>query len=373
MDTNNNTKKKNKRRIVIKVGTSSLIKADTGVIHLSQLAKICEQITELQKSSEFQCAIVTSGAVGAGMLQLGIKEKPKELQKRQALAAIGQAHLMHYYEDMFATLGVKTAQVLLTLENLSQKSQYSRAMNTFSSLFDYDVVPIVNENDTVAVEELRFGDNDTLSAHVASLISAEYLFLFTDVDGLYTSNPMKDPNAKRIQVVDDINKLMSEVDVASGAGSAGGTGGMVTKLTAARIASAAGCKTVIGKSTDMEKIVECALGLNGGKGGGEVTPSLNSKEYTLFLAAADAAKGKKRWMLSVPVKDHVRVNKEGEEDIKSGEPLLVKNVLVSDSNGTKSSSSNGYKVQDCIIVEDEEGREIARAIVKLQRGGFGPS
>ena len=159
MDTN--TKKKKKRRIVIKVGTSSLIKADTGVIHLSQLAKICEQITELQKSSEFQCAIVTSGAVGAGMLQLGIKEKPKELQKRQALAAIGQAHLMHYYEDMFATLGVKTAQVLLTLENLSQKSQYNRAMNTFSSLFDYDVIPIVNENDTVAVEELRFGDNDT--------------------------------------------------------------------------------------------------------------------------------------------------------------------------------------------------------------------
>ena len=129
----------------------------------------------------------------------------------------------------------KTAQVLLTLENLSQKSQYNRAMNTFfSSLFDYDVVPIVNENDTVAIEELRFGDNDTLSAHVASLISAEYLFLFTDVDGLYSSNPMKDPNAKRIQVVDDINKLMSEVDVASGAGSAGGTGGMVTKLTAAR-------------------------------------------------------------------------------------------------------------------------------------------
>ena len=294
---------------------------------------------------------MTSGAVGAGMLQLGIKEKPKELQKRQALAAIGQAHLMHYYEDMFATLGVKTAQVLLTLENLTQKSQYNRAMNTFSSLFDYDVVPIVNENDTVAIEELRFGDNDTLSAHVASLISAEYLFLLTDVDGLYTSNPMKDPNARRIQVVDDINKLMSEVDVASGAGSAGGTGGMVTKLTAARIASAAGCKTVIGKSTEMEKIIDCALGLRAGG-------NSDNKEYTLFLAAADAAKGKKRWMLSLPVKDRVRVNKEGEEDIKSGEPLLVKNVLVDDASNTIS-----FKVQDCIIVEDEEGREIARAIV----------
>jgi len=346
---------KQRRRIVIKVGTSSLIKADTGVIHLSQLAKICEQITELQKSNEFQCAIVTSGAVGAGMLQLGIKEKPKELQKRQALAAIGQAHLMHYYEDMFATLGVKTAQVLLTLENLTQKSQYNRAMNTFSSLFDYNVVPIVNENDTVAIEELRFGDNDTLSAHVASLISAEYLFLLTDVDGLYTSNPMKDPNARRIQVVDDINKLMSKVDVASGAGSAGGTGGMVTKLTAARIASAAGCKTVIGKSTEMEKIIDCALGLRAGDNN-------NNKEYTLFLAAADAAKGKKRWMLSLPVKDRVRVNKEGEEDIKSGEPLLVKNVLVGDASNNNN-NNNSFKVQDCIIVEDEEGREIARAIV----------
>ena len=122
---------------------------------------------------------------------------------------------------------------------------------------------------------------------------------------------MKDPNAKRIQVVDDINKLMSEVDVASGAGSAGGTGGMLTKLTSREIASAAGCKTVIGRSTEMKKVVECALGLNG------VNPH-EKKEYTLFLAAMDAAKGKKRWMLSVPVKDRARVNKEGEEDIKSG-------------------------------------------------------
>ena len=361
VDNNNknieNTTTKKKTRIVIKVGTSSLIKADTGVIHLSQLALLCEQITHLQNSGKFQCLIVTSGAVGAGMLQLQIKEKPRELQKRQALAAIGQAHLMHYYEDMFQTLGVKTAQVLLTLENLSQKSQYNRAMNTFSSLFDYNVVPIVNENDTVAIEELKFGDNDTLSAHVASLISAEYLFLFTDVDGLYTSNPTKDVNAKRVQVVDDINKLMSEVDVASGAGSAGGTGGMITKLTAARIASAAGCKTVIGKSTHMQKIIDSVL-LNKNIDGEE-------KPYTVFLAALDAARGKKRWMLSVAVKGRVRVNKEGEEDIKSGDPLLMKNVIVvesSDADDGYSASKWTFKMQDCIIVEDENGREIARAI-----------
>ena len=129
----------------------------------------------------------------------------------------------------------------------------------------------------------------------------------------------------------------------------------MTKLTAARIASAAGCKTVIGKSTEMEKIIDFALGLRAGDNN-------NNKEYTLFLAAADAAKGKKRWMLSLPVKDRVRVNKEGEEDIKSGEPLLVKNVLVGDASNNNN-NNNSFKVQDCIIVEDEEGREIARAIV----------
>jgi glutamate 5-kinase len=146
--------------------------------------------------------------------------------------------------------------VLLTLENLSNRKQYVRARNTFTALFDMGVVPIVNENDTVAVEELRFGDNDTLSAQVAALVEAQWLFLLTDVDGLYTSNPNTDPDAVRIEVVENINEL--EVDV-GGAGSSVGTGGMVTKLTAARIACAAGCKTIVCLSANMEADVEAAV------------------------------------------------------------------------------------------------------------------
>ena len=127
--------------------------------------------------------MVSSGAVGAGMFRMGLSEKPKEVAKKQALAAVGQVHLMRYYEDIFNTIGVKCAQVLLTLENLSNRKQYVRARNTFNALFDMGVVPVVNENDCVAVEELRFGDNDTLSAQVAALCEAQWLFLLTDVDG----------------------------------------------------------------------------------------------------------------------------------------------------------------------------------------------
>ena len=165
---------------------------------------------------------------------MGLTEKPKEVAK-QALAAVSQVHLMRYYEDIFNTIGIKCAQVLLTLENLSNRKQYVRARNTFAALFEMGCVPIVNENDTVAVEELRFGDNDTLSAQVAALVEARWLFLLTDVDGLHANPHTID--AVRIETVENINEL--DVDL-GGAGSSVGTGGMITKLTAARIACAAG-------------------------------------------------------------------------------------------------------------------------------------
>jgi glutamate 5-kinase len=170
---------------------------------------------------------------------------------------------------------LKCAQVLLTLGNLSDRKQYVRAKNTFAALLDMGVVPIVNENDTVAVEELRFGDNDTLSAQVAALVEAKWLFLLTDVEGLYTANPGTNPDARLIEVVDNINDL--NVDV-GGAGTSVGTGGMVTKLTAARIACAAGCKTIVCLSSRMDGVEAAVLE---GVGVG-----------TAFLPAKKAAKGK---------------------------------------------------------------------------------
>ena len=248
--------------VVVKVGTSSLLR--DGVLHLSQICAMCETVSRLHKRG-LNVVIVSSGAVGAGMFKMGFDEKPKEVAKKQALAAVGQVHLMRHYEDIFSTIGLKCAQVLLTLGNLSDRKQYVRAKNTFAALLDMGVVPIVNENDTVAVEELRFGDNDTLSAQVAALVEAKWLFLLTDVEGLYTANPGTNPDARLIEVVDNINDL--NVDV-GGAGTSVGTGGMVTKLTAARIACAAGCKTIVCLSSRMDGVEAAVL-----EGVGVGTPS----------------------------------------------------------------------------------------------------
>ena len=324
--------------VVIKVGTSSLLRQEAGTLHLSQICTLCETVARLHKHG-IRVVLVSSGAVGAGMFRMGLTEKPKEVAKKQALAAVGQVHLMRYYEDIFNTIGIKCAQVLLTLENLSNRKQYVRARNTFAALFEMGIVPVVNENDTVAVEELKFGDNDTLSAQVAALVDARWLFLLTDVDGLYTSNPNTDPNAKRIEVVENINDL--DVDV-GGAGSSVGTGGMVTKLTAARIACAAGCKTIVCLSANLETDVEAAV-LEGKSVG------------TAFLPAKKAAKGKKKWLLAVPVRGEIRVNQHGEKAVLRGMPLLMTHV-------TRVSENDSFRVQECVTVCDVDGNELARGL-----------
>lgn len=314
-----------------------MLRASAGTLHLSQICSLCETVSRL-RSHGIRVVLVSSGAVGAGMFRLGISEKPKEVAKKQALAAVGQVHLMRYYEDIFNTIGIKCAQVLLTLENLSNRKQYVRARNTFAALFDMGVVPIVNENDTVAVEELRFGDNDTLSAQVAALVEAQWLFLLTDVDGLYTANPATDPSATRIETVENINDL--DVDV-GGAGTSVGTGGMVTKLTAARIACAAGCKTIVCLSANLERDIEKAV-VEGASVG------------TAFLPAKEGARGKKKWLLAVPVRGRVVVGVKGAKAVLRGAPLLLIHVL--------DVAEGEFRVQECVAIEDEDGNELARGL-----------
>lgn len=314
-----------------------MLRASAGTLHLSQICSLCETVSRL-RSHGIRVVLVSSGAVGAGMFRLGISEKPKEVAKKQALAAVGQVHLMRYYEDIFNTIGIKCAQVLLTLENLSNRKQYVRARNTFAALFDMGVVPIVNENDTVAVEELRFGDNDTLSAQVAALVEAQWLFLLTDVDGLYTANPATDPSATRIETVENINDL--DVDV-GGAGTSVGTGGMVTKLTAARIACAAGCKTIVCLSANLERDIEKAV-VEGASVG------------TAFLPAKEGARGKKKWLLAVPVRGRVVVGVKGAKAVLRGAPLLLIHVV--------DVAEGEFRVQECVAIEDEDGNELARGL-----------
>ena len=276
-------------RVVLKVGTSSLVSEGAGGGgQIARLSGVCEAAARL-RGEGFEVVIVSSGAVGIGAETLGLQEPPKDLARKQALAAVGQGRLMGIYDNVFSAIRVKCAQVLLTLENLADESQYNNVKNTFEELFRYGIVPIVNENDTVAVKELRFGDNDTLSAQVANLVGANWLFLLTDVDALYTSNPSTNTGALPIRVVEDLNALKADV---GSAGSSFGTGGMYTKLVAARLAAAGGCHTVICISSRPDEIPKI---LNGEPLGTVILP----------LPQPAQARGRKRWILGVPAKGEV--------------------------------------------------------------------
>jgi len=227
-----------KHKQVIKVGTSSLIHPEHDTLNLVNLAAICETVKDLRVQGH-HVVLVSSGAVGVGCQRLGLPGRPARLAQKQALAAVGQVHLMRHYADLFAALGLTCAQVLLTLDNLANRDQYVNARNTFHELLAYGAVPVVNENDTVAVQELRFGDNDTLSAQVAALVGADHLFLLTDVDALYTGDPRTDPSATPVWEVEDIRALAGGIADAGGAATAGTGGGGGGPSAAAAPGSAA--------------------------------------------------------------------------------------------------------------------------------------
>ncbi|KAK4981290.1 Glutamate 5-kinase [Elasticomyces elasticus] len=231
--------------IVIKLGTSSIIDEKTHQPLLSILSTIVETAVSLHKEGH-KVVIVSSGAIGIALRRMNLDRRPKHLPKVQALAAIGQCHLMSLWDQLFMHLGQPVAQILLTRNDIADRTQYLNAQNTFVELLNMGVIPIVNENDTLSVTEIKFGDNDTLSAITAGMVQADYLFLMTDVDCLYDKNPRTNPDAKAIEVVEDIADL--EADVSS-AGSALGTGGMSTKIVAARLATSAGVTTIITRSS----------------------------------------------------------------------------------------------------------------------------
>ncbi|RVX74813.1 hypothetical protein B0A52_01090 [Exophiala mesophila] len=231
--------------IVIKIGTSSIVDEKTHEPILSILSLIVETAIKLRRDGH-RVVLVSSGAIGVGLQRMKMSKRPKHLAQVQALAAIGQSRLMSIWDSLFTHMNQPVAQILLTRNDIADRSQYLNAQNTLAETLSMGVVPIVNENDTLAVSEIKFGDNDTLSAITAAMVHADYLFLMTDVEALYDSNPRKFPDAKPILVVDDIDAL--QVDVSS-AGSALGTGGMATKIVAARLATAAGTSTIITKSS----------------------------------------------------------------------------------------------------------------------------
>lgn len=241
--------------IVIKLGTSSLVDELTREPKVAGMSRIVETCVKLRRAGH-RVVIVSSGGIAVGLKTMGLESKPKKLSQVQAIAAIGQGKLIARWDSLFKLFDQRIAQILLTRNDISDWTQYKNAQNTINELLSMGVIPIVNENDTLSVAEIKFGDNDTLSAITSALINADYLFLLTDVECLYTDDPRSNPDAKPVLVVNDLQKL--RVKTSSG-GSNVGTGGMTTKLIAADLATEAGTTMIIMKSDhpeDLMKIVE---------------------------------------------------------------------------------------------------------------------
>lgn len=240
------------KRVVVKVGTSTLT-YETGLINIRRFEKFIKVLSDLANAGR-QVVLVTSGAVGVGCGKLGLRERPEDMPSKQAAAAVGQGELMFLYDKTFTYYNHTTAQVLLTKDIVNDQGRCQHVVNTFRRLLELGVIPVVNENDTVAVEEIEFGDNDTLSAIVAELVEADALVIMSDIDGLYDANPRENPGARLIHRVETIDEDIH--CLAFGAGSARGTGGMVTKIQAAEIATSAGVDMAIVSGMNPETLYD---------------------------------------------------------------------------------------------------------------------
>jgi glutamate 5-kinase len=249
-------------RIVIKVGTSTLT-YDTGKINFTRIDKLARIISDLSNQGK-EVILVTSGAIGVGVDKLKLPERPKTIREKQAVAAVGQCELMHMYSKFFSEYGHIVAQILLTRDIVSDENCCKNVVNTFETLLEKGIIPIVNENDSVSVVEIRagqkdtFSENDTLSALVSKLIGADLLIILSDIDGFFDSDPRKNPDSKLLSVIKDITPDIESC--ADGAGTKRGTGGMVTKLKAAKIATKAGVNVVLTNGSHPEAIIDILSG-----------------------------------------------------------------------------------------------------------------
>lgn len=324
--------------LVVKIGTSSLTNPATETLALSTLGALVETLVQL-RSQGHHVVLVSSGAVGVGAARLQLKTRPRTMALKQAVAAVGQGRVMRVYDDLFTTLGQPIAQILLTRRDLMDRSSYVNAYNTFRELFELGVIPIVNENDTVAVEELKFGDNDTLSALVANLVEANWLFLLTDVDHLYSADPRTHPDAQPILQVTVAELANLQVD-AGDRGSPWGTGGMMTKLTAARIATSAGVRTAILRGTQPSNISKILQGDPVG---------------TQFAAKPRVENARKRWIVhGMVVKGQLYLDDGAIRAIsQQGKSLLAAGII---------KTQGDFQASEAVTLCNHQGQEVARGI-----------
>ena len=251
-------KLKDKSRIVIKIGSSSLTHKDTGRLDLIKLEILVREISDLRNQGK-EVVLVSSGAIAVGRQALGFSERPAKTEEKQACASVGQARLMMIYQKLFSEYNQLCSQILMTKSTIVNNLNRHNAFNTFQELLKMGVIPIVNENDTVSTYEIHFGDNDTLSAIVASLVEADLLILLSDIDGLYTDDPNTNPEARFVDTVEHLDTHLLEMGKSTSSSSVG-TGGMASKLNAAKLAGASGCDMVIANGKDFHVIHKIIAG-----------------------------------------------------------------------------------------------------------------
>lgn len=328
------------KRIVIKVGTSS-ITHKTGLLNLERIENLSRQIADIHNRG-IEVILVTSGAIGAGMGKLNLKERPRTVPEKQAAAAVGQGVLIHMYQKTLSEYGKIIAQILVTKDDIVDRARFLNARNTIFSLLAHGVIPIVNENDAVATDELKYGnkigDNDTLSALMVSLVDAELLIILSDIDGLYDSNPATNPDAMLIPEVHEITQDI--IDMAGGSGSALGTGGMATKINAAQIATSTGADMMIADSS-LDRVLYRLME-------GEMIG-------TLFLRKDKAVQARQHW-----IGYSSRVTGEVHVDAGAAKAMCQKRKSLLPSGITRVVGT--FQAGEIVAVKDEENRHIANGV-----------
>jgi len=328
---------KDVKRIVIKVG-SSTITYGNGKRNFSRIDRLAREIADLANQGK-EIILVSSGAVAVGVDRLGLAAKPKTIPGKQAAAAVGQGVLMHTYEKIFAEYGQIVAQVLLTRMDSVDRHRYTNSRNTFLALLEHKVIPIVNENDVVAIDELKIGDNDNLSALVAGIIDADLLIILSDIDGLYTANPQNDPNAKLVPEVTDITP---EIEASAGdAGSKVGTGGMFTKIQAAKMATSSGINMVIASGEEKDAISRILEGEEIG---------------TLFVSRENRLQFRKRWLaFGARIAGKIVVDDGCAKAVRKAGGCSILPAGITDVEGE-------FEAGNTISVVNKNGHELARGL-----------
>ena len=323
------------KRIVVKVGSALLVDGASGELRRDWLISLCADVAGLKREGK-QVILVSSGAIALGRRALGLKPGALRLEDSQAAAAAGQVRLAEAYADIFAGENIVAAQILLTLGDTEERRRYLNARATLGTLLELNAVPVINENDTVATAEIKFGDNDRLGARVASMMGADQLILLSDVDGLYTADPSRDAGAAHIPEVTSITPEFEAM--ATGSVSGFGRGGMASKLIAARIATGAGCDVIIAKGESLNPLAKIAGGAR----------------HTIFRASMTPAAARKRWIAGVlQPQGGLMIDDGAVKALTEGKSLLPAGIRQIDGR---------FERGDAVLVKDREGREIARGL-----------